>query len=483
MGQVFRATARGAHGFYKTVAVKRILPELAKDPEFVVRFVGEAKLAVSLGHANIVQVFDLARAGDELFLVMEYVDGADLAELSHALREREQRPPPGIVAQIGLGILKGLVYAHERLDEAGRPYSIVHRDLSPSNILVSHAGETKIADFGVAQAVSRAPQATARPVGKLRYLPPEVLRGGGYDVRADLYSLGVVLLELLLGRPLFDGGDRAETAEAVLAGARVADDERTGLPSPLVDLLLRAVAAERGRRPASARVMLSELSDVAAGLSPRFTDPDVGAWIRTVMGAEEGGAAYEATATRTRSRFAESSAPPLQAVSFVARRSDEGTTVWEPASAPVPERRRGLVLAAAAATLAVLAAIVLVWRAAAREPVPRVPVLGPAVSAPVAAVAPAVATPTPPPAPAAPSSGRTVREAKPRGQGYVNVYADPWAYVYVDGRKRGLTPLMRLALPAGAHSVTLKHPDLRSVERRVVVVPGQTQLLDVTLGP
>jgi serine/threonine protein kinase len=190
MGQVFLARTRGEHGFQKFVAVKRILPERARDPDFVVRFVAEAKLAVSLAHANIVQVLDLARFGDDLILVMEFVDGADLRTMLSLV----PRPAPETVLHIAIEALKGLAYAHRRTDPEGRPIGVVHCDISPSNLLVSYAGEVKLTDFGIAQLLGQLRRGKRdRIEGKYPYLAPELLRGEPADARADLYALAVTV--------------------------------------------------------------------------------------------------------------------------------------------------------------------------------------------------------------------------------------------------------------------------------------------------
>ena len=151
MGEVFRARATGPHGFEKTLAVKRILPELSSDPEFVDRFVRESKLAVSLSHANIVQVFDLGRAGEDLYLVMEYVHGTDLARLLLAARTAGRSLPLALGIHVAGEAAKGLAYAHGRYDlEGPGRLGVIHCDISPSNLLLSYAGEVKLTDFGVA---------------------------------------------------------------------------------------------------------------------------------------------------------------------------------------------------------------------------------------------------------------------------------------------------------------------------------------------
>ncbi|MCA1664388.1 MAG: serine/threonine protein kinase, partial [Myxococcales bacterium] len=265
MGEVFVGRARGEHGFQKPVAIKRILPELAQNPDFVVRFVAEAKLAVSLSHANVVQVFDLGRVGDELLLVMEYVRGSDLAQLLARLPARGERPPVNIAVYIAMEALKGLVYAHERRELDGR-VGIVHCDLSPSNLLLSFAGEVKIGDFGVAQAldVPRTKGAAGGVMGKVRYLAPEQLLGEAVDARTDLYALGVVLHEALtLERP-FGDGELDAIATAVVRGTHPPVSHFRPDVTPELDRLVqKAMSRDPSQRPASAREMLAELARIA----------------------------------------------------------------------------------------------------------------------------------------------------------------------------------------------------------------------------
>jgi eukaryotic-like serine/threonine-protein kinase len=173
MAEVFLAKAYGAHGFEKTLAIKRILPELASDPEFAARFIAEAKVAVRLSHANVVQVFDFGRIGESLFIAMEYVDGLDLAALLKKYKDDGRHVPLPAALHIAIEIIRGLDFAHQ--------HNVVHRDVSPSNILISRAGEVKLGDFGIAVASSphRSNRGTGprKVMGKWRYMSPEQARG------------------------------------------------------------------------------------------------------------------------------------------------------------------------------------------------------------------------------------------------------------------------------------------------------------------
>ncbi|HVO31471.1 MAG TPA: serine/threonine-protein kinase, partial [bacterium] len=207
MAEIWKAKVLGPAGFEKTVAVKKILPELTDDSEFLEMFVDEAKLVADLVHPNIVQVHDFGQVGPrDYFIAMEYVSGANLGSLLKRLKDRGARVPRETAIFIILESARGLGYAHAKRDSAGRSLGIVHRDVSPSNILVSFGGEVKVADFGIAKARS-ARQTTAEGFvrGKVSYMSPEQAAGGDLDQRSDIFSLGLVFVEMLTGKRFFTG--------------------------------------------------------------------------------------------------------------------------------------------------------------------------------------------------------------------------------------------------------------------------------------
>jgi serine/threonine-protein kinase len=507
MGEVFLGRAHGEHGFHKMVAVKRIRPELASSPAFVVRFVAEAKLSVQLSHANVVQVFDLGRVGDDLLLVMEYVHGADLGQLNEALRRRGQPMPVPFAVFAAIEALKGLCHAHE----AG----VIHCDVSPSNLLLSYAGEVKIADFGVAQALdfARRRHKGGRVMGKLHYMAPEQLRGEPLDARTDLYALAVLLHETLSGRRLFSGEAQAQRAIAVPLLSTV----RSDVPEALDDLIQRTLACDPAGRPASARVLLGELTRVAWSLPP-VTAPDVGTWVRGLVPPREeaaartgfDGALRQLLGGGTRAQAGTLTALPAArgTESFVVRQTGDGATVWTRVEPPAGTRRLprrlalGLGLGLLVATGVALTALAprklpAAHAALATAPAPAMTAPAPAMTAPatVAAPTPPVAAPTPPvAAPAAPVAAPTPPVAAPapaaarharaerHARGWLSVYAEPWAYVFVDGKRVGPTPLMKHEVAAGAHQLRLEHPGIHPRLERIKVRPGQTQLVNVDLG-
>jgi tRNA A-37 threonylcarbamoyl transferase component Bud32 len=283
MAEVFLAKAYGPHGFEKTLAVKRILPELASDPEFEERFIAEAKLAVKLSHANVVQVFDFGRVGPTLFLVLEYVDGLDLAALLSRYRAAGRRVPLQAAFQIAIELARGLDYAHQR--------GVIHRDVSPSNILLSKAGDVKIADFGIAvpdASQYRQSSRQRRIMGKWRYMSPEQTRGEDLGTRSDLFSTAAVMFELFTGDKLFPGEDPEQVIaqihemEIPSAAARRAD-----LPPRLDEVLRRALARDPSGRPARAAELGRALTEISYENKLMCTAQAVEAAVEAVLSPAE----------------------------------------------------------------------------------------------------------------------------------------------------------------------------------------------------
>ncbi len=279
MAEVFRAVAYGEHGFEKALAIKRILPELARDPEFENRFIGEAKLAVKLSHANVVQVLDFGRMGGTLFIAMELVDGLDLAALLRRYKELGRLLPIPAALHISIEIARGLDFAHQ--------HGVVHRDVSPSNILISRAGEVKIADFGIALAAAdrRSAADGRRIMGKWRYMSPEQGAGESVEIRSDIFSAAAVWFELFTGDKLFPGDD-ADTIIRNIARMTIpkASERRAGLPARLDELLCQALERVPARRP-EAGELLRGLVDVSYGSSIVASALDVKAAVSEALAA------------------------------------------------------------------------------------------------------------------------------------------------------------------------------------------------------
>ncbi|WP_224248596.1 protein kinase domain-containing protein [Hyalangium gracile] len=258
MAEVFLAKVVGAEGFEKPVAVKRVLPSLAQDKEFIELFLREAKLTVSLQHANVVQVFDLGCARGQYYMVMEFVDGENLRALQRAAAAQQVGLGLREVCFIVQQVAEGLAYAHEKLDASGRPLNIIHRDINPSNVMIAAAGEVKLADFGIAKAANFQSGTQAGVVkGKLGYLAPEQVRGGAVDQRADLFLLGLLLYELLSGQQLFCGPDYFQILRNISSFDVKTVVPVPGVPAPLWSIVTRALAPDPVARFQRAR----DLSD------------------------------------------------------------------------------------------------------------------------------------------------------------------------------------------------------------------------------
>ncbi len=263
MAEVFLAKKRGAEGTFKLLVVKRVLPQHGSSRRFRTMFAEEAQLATRLNHPNIVQVYEFQDYGDEgQLLSMEYVEGPDLRKLMRAARAKRSRIPPYVSAYIVGEVAKGLHYAHERRDEAGGPMEIVHRDVSPQNILLSFEGSVKIADFGIASAnMFREEPGVLK--GKTAYMSPEQARGERVDRRTDIYSLGVVFHELLTGKPLHGAAEGNELLEIVRAGnVEPPSMFAREVPAELEAIVMQALAKAPSERFTSARELAGAITKV-----------------------------------------------------------------------------------------------------------------------------------------------------------------------------------------------------------------------------
>ncbi|MBA2538930.1 MAG: serine/threonine protein kinase, partial [Deltaproteobacteria bacterium] len=258
MAEVFLARTVVAQGLNKTLVIKKIHSAYARSKQFVTMFVDEAKIALGLNHPNIIQVFDFGAVGDTYFLAMEHVEGLDLLRLLQEAAKARQRIPYGMSTYVVQQICKGLDYAHRKTDEYGQPLGIVHRDISPQNVLLSWDGSVKIVDFGIARARDiHEEQGVIK--GKFAYMSPEQARGEPVDCRSDVFAAGIVLFELICARPLFHGKGK-EALEMVKSGAIPRPkDFAPELPDSLERTMLKALAFHRGDRFQTARDMQHEL--------------------------------------------------------------------------------------------------------------------------------------------------------------------------------------------------------------------------------
>jgi serine/threonine-protein kinase len=255
MAEIFRGKAVAAGGFEKPVAIKRILPHLSQDKRFVELLIAEAKVLSLLKHRNIVQIFDVGLGDDgKYFLVMEYVDGKDLGAIQLAMETRRKRLPFDLALHIGAEICEALEHAHTARAPDGKPMNLVHRDVSPSNVLLSLSGEVKLTDFGIAKRAEQETQAGAVR-GKFAYISPEQARNEAITPRSDVFSVGILLWEMVTNRRLFSGLGDLEALRAVREAKVPRPTEIDPRLDPQIDgLLLAALSPEMGKRPTAGQL-------------------------------------------------------------------------------------------------------------------------------------------------------------------------------------------------------------------------------------
>jgi serine/threonine-protein kinase len=275
MAEIFRGKAVAAGGFEKPVAIKRILPHLSQDRRFVELLIAEAKVLSLLKHRNIVQIFDVGLGDDgQYFLVMEFVDGKDLGAVQRALEQKRRRLPFDLVLHIGAEICEALEHAHTSRGPDGKPMALVHRDVSPSNVLLSRAGETKLTDFGIAKRAEQDATQGGAVRGKFAYISPEQARNEPLDPRSDVFSVGILMWELICNRRLFSGLDDLAALRAVREANVPRPTEIDGrLPPEIDQLLLTALARDKTRRFGSCGQFGQKLRSLRYSLEVTVGDP------------------------------------------------------------------------------------------------------------------------------------------------------------------------------------------------------------------
>jgi hypothetical protein len=292
MGEIFLAKIGEIEGFEKLVIIKKILPNLVENQDFIARFIDEAQVAIKLNHANIAPVYEVGRVSGEYFLAIEYVEGRDLRRLIQRCREMGRRVPPDLCLYIVRELVAGLAYAHRRTDSKGTPLSLVHCDISPPNVMVSFEGEVKVIDFGIARSALRT--AGSNPnmgFGKFGYMAPEqLLRGGEIDRRTDIYAAGVVLYELLTGERLYqfpEGSDYRLIARTVCQGRFAPPSRRdSGLDPSLDPIVCRALATQKDDRYQNAEEFRDALQQKLYQLNPTISTDSLAHFMSGLFGAD-----------------------------------------------------------------------------------------------------------------------------------------------------------------------------------------------------
>jgi len=288
MAEVFKAKAFGAADFERILAVKRILPSIAEDEEFISMFIDEAKIAGQLNHANIAQIFDLGKVGEHYFIALEYIPGRDLRAIFDRAVKLGEKLSIAQVCYVTMKLCEGLDYAHNKRDAQGNELGIVHRDISPQNVLISYEGESKLIDFGIAKAHGKSSSTQVGILkGKFSYMSPEQVRGGKIDRRSDIFSLGIVLYELLTLERLFLGSSDFSTLEKI---RKVEFSPPTlfnpHIPQELEDIVLKALARDPADRYQSAHEMQDALQKFMFNQGLYYTNKDLASYMKSAFATE-----------------------------------------------------------------------------------------------------------------------------------------------------------------------------------------------------
>jgi eukaryotic-like serine/threonine-protein kinase len=312
MGEIYLARLEGAQGFEKLCVIKRILPQLAEDSEFVERFVGEAQVLVKLSHGSIAQVLDMGLHEGDAYMALEYVDGKDLRKVAGRVRDRQSPLPLTFVLYVMTRVLDALAYAHRKRDDDEKEIHLVHRDISPQNILISYEGEVKVIDFGLAK--SRLSAAKTNPsiiLGKFLYMSPEQARHQQVDRRSDLYAVGLCLYELLSGKNPFDSVPPGELMTAV-AQPRVAplSEVEPMTPPQVAQVVMKALAVDPAQRFQSAEEFRGKLTSCLQEIDPQAGPESVSRFMRELFAVEYQGERKLLAQLKDVPRMAEPSARP-----------------------------------------------------------------------------------------------------------------------------------------------------------------------------
>ncbi len=503
MAEIFFGERRGAMDFRREVCIKRIRPNLSGDSSFVQMFIDEARICSRLRHSNIVAIDDFGSTDGQLYICMEWVHGIDVARLGKRLVAEGRRIPIDAALFILSEVLRGLEYAHGKHDN-GVALDIVHRDVTPHNVLVSYAGEVKLSDFGIAKATSRLHHTQGDLVkGKLSYMAPEQATGKALDGRTDLFALGICAYELIAGQRPFQGKDR-EVISTMLRGERAPlRTLRPDIPPAVekwVDKLLQHEMANRYPTAAAALDALQTIPFATGGrslttlLAEFYPDqasvvtPAIGAAPKPVVlestrpqrAVAESTAVYDASAGEETAITPPPVFTPVPPPIVAPAPSPEPTSTSLPFAATAPSAPvvtptpRSLVRRAAVPVVLVVLVAVVVAVFATREtptdPVPRTP------PAAVRAEPPVTPPPQPPPVVPPPPHAPVVVAAPPpppvEQPATLTVIVQPWGDVTLDGRP---LPSRRATVAPGPHTLVASQRGGRSTSRRLTLAPGQDE--------
>ncbi|MDP2275918.1 MAG: serine/threonine-protein kinase [Archangium sp.] len=491
MAEVFLARADGPMGFAKKCVVKRILPHFNDDPRFIEMFLGEARLAAELNHPNLVQIFDFGEADGQYYLAMEYIDGANLRVLNQATRRVQGPMPFPLAARMIALAAEGLHFAHELRNEQGEFLNLVHRDISPDNILVARNGSVKVVDFGIAKA-STQPHLTKSGMikGKMAYMPPEQLAREPLDRRADLFALGIVFYELVTGGMPFDATSEVSIIQAIMSQKPLEKPTvyRPDCPPDLEAIVNKCLEKDRDRRYASCVELQADLEAFIRRSGETVGTREIAQLVSTVFENEADTTAPNAVAsgldaTTPSAKSSERISPPAP----VATQSGTGmsNTALRSVEVNAVKRSRAPLFVGLALVATVVAGLG-GWLALRPDVVPVKPLAvidaGSAViaAAPDAAVAIAVVVDAEPDAglesEEVDAGAVAVAVARPVAAktGKLELRIRPYATIYLDDRLLGDTPLPAISVPVGKHKLRLVNPAFgKDVELNIVIKPGE----------
>lgn len=359
MAEVYKARMQGVEGFQKIVAIKRILSHLTDNDEFVTMFIDEAKLAAQLQHPNIIHIYDLGKIDRSYYIAMEFIDGRDLRSILRTLEEQKRRLPVPLAVYIASRLAAALDYAHRKRDLQGSAMALVHRDVSPQNVLISFDGDIKLCDFGIAKAASKASHTRAGALkGKLQYMSPEQAWGKDLDHRSDIFSLGLVLYEMITGRKAFAGDSELSILEQVRSPRLVPPREvDPSIPVELDRIVMKSLHEDRDKRYQKAAELAAELEAVLQASKPVPGAAELGAFLAELEGRGRPvpAAAVEAKRPEPAAPAPEPSRPAPAVVPPVSPAPPTSVPPLE-VSAPQAPKRSPIALIAAAVAIAVIGA-------------------------------------------------------------------------------------------------------------------------------
>jgi serine/threonine protein kinase len=531
MGEVYRGLDVGWGGIERPVAIKVIAGTFAREPDFVSTFADEARLSFLLSHSNVVHVRDIGQTDDTLFIAMEWVEGGDLGGILQKLQERVGQPMPmRFAVLVAVEAARGLDYAHRLCDTAGNPLHVIHRDISPSNLLVSFEGEVKITDFGIARSrLKTSPSLPGALKGKIGYLAPEQAKGEDVDKRADVFALGAVLYEMLTGQNPFTHNctEREAMARVQMGAFQSPRLVMSALPQGLEAIVLRAMAPGRDKRYESCGQMREDLEAFARREGYALSPSDLGGFVRELMSDGELKEIRPATQSKPRitapkpfdvalgeslamlSSSDDLEPPPAAAVTAPGKKHAENPrtvaihpviSVEKPTAAekkippadsieteqiPKSYSPRAIWIGLLAIGVVVSVGVTLAQRAAS-PPEVLPPVIAPAPPKLAAAPPPLPKVverivPPPEPRPHAPRPKVAPNEAPAK----LSIDSDVPANIYVDGQFIQTTPVVAMELTAGAHLVRAESSasGLRLIPREetVMLKAGESRHLQMDL--